>query len=145
MPRFEADCSHPENIGCSSRCILYIIINYHCVADAYDEATGQFNTSCEYCNLCWDRSAVDTVAARKVPYAVMRARSGFGSLTKNHWLVSGWCSSMHHHQLKAWCQPSFYEPLLACCLTYCVLGGKALADGSVAQDATLLCNCKMYQ
>lgn len=88
MPRFEAHCAHPDNIGCSSRCALYIIINYHCVTDAYDPVTRTFNASCKYCNVCWDRSGSNTVGARKAPYALLQARGASGALFVNHWLVS---------------------------------------------------------
>jgi hypothetical protein len=88
MPRFESDCSHPDNIGCSIRCILYVIINQHCVADAYNHTSSSFNASCKFCNMCWDRSGSNSIGAKKVPYALLQARGETGALYNNHWLVS---------------------------------------------------------
>eukprot|EP00882_Tetradesmus_deserticola_P011114 GHRQ01011752.1.p1 GENE.GHRQ01011752.1~~GHRQ01011752.1.p1 ORF type:complete len:300 (+),score=88.68 GHRQ01011752.1:98-997(+) len=87
MPRYESDCAHPDNIGCSSRCILYVIITQHCVADAYNHTSGSFNASCEFCNMCWDRIGSSSLSARKVPYALLQARGETGALYNNHWLV----------------------------------------------------------
>lgn len=87
MPRFESDCAHPDNIGCSSRCILYVIINQHCVADAYNVTSRSFNASCKFCNMCWDRSGSSSVGAKQVPYALLQARGETGALTNNHWLL----------------------------------------------------------
>jgi len=88
MPRFDQDCTHPDNHGCSARCSLYMIINHHCVADAYDPETQTFNKDCTYCNMCWDKSELNTIAARKAPYALLQARGEHGALFVNHWLVS---------------------------------------------------------
>lgn len=112
MPRFAADCSHPDNFGCIKRCSLYLIITYHCVTDAYDTATRRFNPDCMACNMCWDRSPPmqdrsnhmqdksqhvrgrlqhsglqDNRTAWEVPYALLWARGPSGALFENHWLV----------------------------------------------------------
>lgn len=87
MPRFEDDCAHPDNIGCSARCILFVIVNQHCTADAYNITSRSFNASCTFCNMCWDRSGSSSVGARKAPYALLQARGETGALFNNHWLV----------------------------------------------------------
>jgi hypothetical protein len=65
-----------------------VIINQHCVADAYNVTSSSFNASCKFCNMCWDRSGSNSVAAKKVQYALLQARGETGALTNNHWLVS---------------------------------------------------------
>lgn len=87
MPRFKADCSHPDNFGCSRRCALYLIITYNCVTDAYDTTSRTFNTSCFACNMCWDKSREQRAAAQQAPYALVWARGPTGALFENHWLV----------------------------------------------------------
>lgn len=94
MPHFLADCSSPDNFGCSKRCALYLIITYNCVQDAYDLAARAFNASCVACNMCWDKSNEPTRrAVQLAPYARVWARGPSGALFVNHWLVSRSVSS----------------------------------------------------
>lgn len=87
MPRFHADCSHPDNFGCSKRCALFLIINYQCVTDAFFLKNRTFNPSCVACNMCWDRTHEPREAAQLLPYALVWARGPTGALFNNHFLV----------------------------------------------------------
>ncbi|KAF8057288.1 hypothetical protein HT031_006096 [Scenedesmus sp. PABB004] len=93
MPRFTADCTHPDNAGCAARCGLFQAITRHCVTDALNLDSGAFNASCTYCNMCFDRTGgtANAAAAAAAPYALLLARGGAGGaggrLFANHWLV----------------------------------------------------------
>lgn len=87
MPRFNADCSHPDNMGCSKRCVLYLIITFHCVTDAYDINSRTFQPGCVACNMCWDKANSKSPGAQLAPYALLWARGPAGGLFVNHWLV----------------------------------------------------------
>lgn len=104
MPRFNSDCSHPDNFGCSKRCALYLIITYNCVTDAFFLSNRTFNPHCVACNMCWDKSGEHREAAQQAPYALVWARGPAGDLFINHWLVSNksskhvfTCRTLAHH------------------------------------------------
>ncbi|KAF8056134.1 hypothetical protein HT031_006485 [Scenedesmus sp. PABB004] len=85
MPYFKEDCSFPANIGCSTRCALWLVITYHCLTDAYSTmvgSNGTFNASCEFCNMCQLKSGA--IGGR---YALVRARGDTGGLFSRHYLV----------------------------------------------------------
>jgi hypothetical protein len=44
MPRFDADCAHPDNFGCSRRCALYLIIKYNCIQGTDEGQLGGYQT-----------------------------------------------------------------------------------------------------
>jgi hypothetical protein len=79
--------------------------------------------------MCWDRSGSNSVAAKKVPYALLQARGETGALYNNHWLVSGAQlgasngSSTHMAAHTAYC----YEWLAAAVVTTKCIGHGCLS------------------
>lgn len=87
MPRFTASCAHPDNIGCSRTCGLYVAIAYHCVTDAYSKmigTDGAYNASCTYCNMC-ERGRLGPPNTPN--HVLVRARGDTGSIFANHYLI----------------------------------------------------------
>lgn len=87
MPRFAASCAHPDNIGCSRTCGLFVALAYHCITDAYSKMVGNdgvFNPNCTYCNMCMrGRAGPPNTPA----YVLIRARGDTGGIFANHYLV----------------------------------------------------------